>query len=263
MEIKKEQHATKSHKIIQSVDRALSILELFTTEKSEWGVSEIARELSLNKSTTFGLISTLEKRRFLEKSDDGQRYRLGFKVVDLSAARLSSFDFIDVAHPILKEIMSQMGETVHLAVYDQGDVFYVDKIEAPNTLKISSFIGKRNPAYCTGVGKCLLAFQDEAEQERVLAGEMKPYTPHTVTDPASLRILLSQVKKTRVSYDREEFENGLVCIAVPIFNRYREVCAAISVSSPTLRTDTRRLEEFKEILSRAAERISHGIGYRE
>ena len=132
----------------------------------------------------------------------------------------------------------------------------------PTRLKISSFIGKRNPAYCTGVGKCLLAFQDEAEQERVLAGEMKPYTPHTVTDPTSLRILLSQVKRTRVSYDREEFENGLVCIAVPIFNRYREVCAAISVSSPTLRTDTRRLEEFKDILSRAADRISHAIGYR-
>ena len=262
MKEKKEQSASKPHNTIQSVDRALSILELFTSQKTEWGVSEIARALSLNKSTAFGLITTLEYRKYLEKKDDGAKYRLGLRVLDLSSVRLSGFEFIDSAHPVLKDVMTKVGETVHLAIYDNGEVIYVDKIEASNTLKISSFIGKRNPCYCTGVGKCLLAFQKEVEIDRVLQFEMIPYTQKTVTNSQGLKSLLAQIRKEKIAFDDEEFENGLVCIAVPIFDRFNEVCAAISISSPTIRTDKRRIEEFAGVLKKAGMAISFSIGYR-
>ncbi len=260
---KNTEHSTlRPHNTIQSVDRALSILELFTPQKTEWGVSEIARALSLNKSTAFGLISTLEYKKYLEKGKDGVKYRLGLRVLDLSSARLSGFEFIESAHPTLKEVMTRVGETVHLAVYDDGEVIYVDKIEASNTLKIASFIGNRNPCYCTGVGKCLLAFQKQEEIERVLQFEMKSFTSKTITSSDGLRILLSQIRQNQIAFDDEEFENGLVCVAVPIFDRFNEVCAAISISSPTIRTDKKRIEEFAFILKEAGYTISTSIGFR-
>jgi len=167
---------------IQSVDRALSILELFSNERPEIGVSDIARLLNLNKSTAFGLLSTLERRGYVEQNPDNGRYRLGLKTIELGQQKLSTFNIGQIAHPILKTLVDKVGETAHLAIYDHGEVIYIDKVECDNALSIASFIGKRNPAYCTGVGKCLLAFQSEEEIARVLSGVLEVRTPKTITD---------------------------------------------------------------------------------
>ncbi|OHD23947.1 MAG: hypothetical protein A2Y38_12020, partial [Spirochaetes bacterium GWB1_59_5] len=179
---------------IQSVDRALSILECFTMERQELGVSELSRLLGLNKSTAFGLLSTLERRGYLQQNSENGKYSLGLKAIDLATVRLAGFDFTRVARPLLKGLVDRLGETVHLAIYDRGEVVYVDKIESGSTIQIASYIGKRNPCYCTGVGKCLLAFQPEAEVERVIATGLIPRTGKTITDPVVFRATLARIR---------------------------------------------------------------------
>lgn len=247
---------------IQSVDRALSILEFFTQENPEAGVSDIARGLGLNKSTTFGLLCTLERRGYAEQNPENGKYRLGLKTLDLSAAKLEGFDIARIAHPILVALVASLGETVHLAVYDRGEVIYIDKVESDNTLRIASFVGKRNPAYCTGVGKCLLAFQPKEEIERVLAAGLKSRTSSTISDPKRLRDELGRVRERGQACDNEEFVEGLVCSAAPVRNFRGEVCAAVSLSAPTIRASGDRFLVFEKAVFDAARRISEALGYR-
>lgn len=246
---------------IQSVDRALSILELFSNDKPEIGVSDIARLLSLNKSTAFGLLCTLERRGYVEQNPDNGRYRLGMKTIELGQQKLSAFTMGQIAHPILKALVDQVGETVHLAIYDRGEVIYIDKVECDNALSIASFIGKRNPAYCTGVGKCLLAFQSEEEIARVLSGVLEVRTPKTITDRKRLRDELEIIRKSDRAHDDEEFSLGLFCFAAPVRDRKGAVCAAISISIPTIRMNPAKRSFFEDAVSASARAISEALGY--
>jgi DNA-binding IclR family transcriptional regulator len=247
---------------IQSVDRAISILEFFTAERHEAGVSDIARTLHLNKSTTFGLLSTLERRGYVEQNPDNGRYRLGLKSIEIGTTKLAGFPLTRAAHPVLCDLVARLGETAHLAVYDRGEVVYVDKVEADNALQISSFIGKRNPSYCTGVGKCLLAFQPEEEIERVIRAGLPPRTPKTLVDPEIFKQELSRVRRNNRSRDEEEFVMGLICSASPIRDNRGQVCAAISVSAPTIRASSGTMSHIDDMVSEAATRISEALGYR-
>lgn len=246
---------------IQSVDRALSILELFSRERPEIGVSDIARLLKLNKSTTFGLLCTLERRGYIEQNPDNGRYRLGMKPVELSQQKLSSFNLNQIAHPILKALVENVGETAHLAIYDHAEVIYIDKVESNNALSIASYIGKRNPAYCTAVGKCLLAFQPEEEIERALARVLEARTPKTITDRKQLMAELDTIRKRDIAHDDEEFSLGLVCFSAPVRDRNGSVCAAVSISVPTIRIDQSKKFFFEDSVSTSARAISEALGY--
>jgi len=246
---------------IQSVDRALSILELFSNEKPEIGVSDIARLLGLNKSTAFGLLCTLERRGYVEQNSDNGRYRLGLKTIELGQQKLSAFNMGQIAHPILKALVDKVGETAHLAIYDRGEVIYIDKVECDNALSIASFIGKRNPAYCTGVGKCLLAFQSDEEIERALGGALDVRTPKTITDRKRLQGELETIRKSDMAHDDEEFSLGLFCFAAPVRDMRGAVCAAVSISIPTIRMDTGKDSLFEGAVRDSARAISEALGY--
>lgn len=138
---------------------------------------------------------------------------------------------------------------------------YVDKIESRSTIQIASFIGKRNPCYCTGVGKCLLAFQPEAEVERVIAKGLLPRTAKTITNPDVFRTILAQIRSVDQAIDDEEFELGLVCVAAPIRDSSKTVCAAISVSAPTFRIGRDTIVNIAREVSDAATAVSQSLGY--
>jgi len=247
---------------IQSVDRALTILEFFSQERPEAGVSDMARELHLNKSTTFGLLSTLERRGYVEQNPENGKYRLGLRTLDLATIKLAGFDIARIAHPLLSSLVEQLGETAHLAIYERGEVIYIDKVESDNTLRIASFIGKRNPAYCTGVGKCLLAFQTEEEIDRVIRAGLVARTPQTITDQAKLKAELATIREKNRAADNEEFTLGLVCSAAPVRDSQGKVCAAISVSAPTIRTTPKRLAIIDKAIAEASSTISRALGYK-
>jgi len=247
-------------KIIQSVDRALSILEFFNNDHSEAGVTELSTALNLNKSTVFGLISTLENRGYLVQNPENGKYRLGFALLERSSCVNEISNLAIFAKPLLQKLVETIQETVHMAVYERGEVIYIEKVESNQTLQIASYIGKRNPAHCTGVGKCLLAFQPEQEIDRVLAGDLQKVTSHTTTNPETLKQELQSIRSTYISFDNEEFALGLRCIAVPVKDVLGNVCAALSVSFPTIRSTAEKVESLKLELTNTSMEISKGLG---
>ena len=222
----------------------------------------MARELHLNKSTAFGLLCTLERRGYVEQNPENGKYRLGLRTLDLGNVKLAGFDVARVAHPLLRSIVEQLGETAHLAIYERGEVIYIDKVESDNTLRIASFIGKRNPAYCTGVGKCLLAFQTEEEIDRVIGAGLVARTPQTITDRVRFMAELAAIREKGRAGDNEEFSLGLICSAAPVRDSKGKVCAAISVSAPTIRATPKRLAIIDKTIAEAAASISRALGYK-
>jgi DNA-binding IclR family transcriptional regulator len=248
-------------KLIQSIDRALQILESFSNEEKELGVTEIANRLDLHKSTVHGILTTLEYRGYIKKNVKTGKYQLGLKLLELGNLVHDSMDLISLAKPYLQELVNKHQETVHLVVYDRGEVIYIDKIEGKGAIKIMSRIGKRNPVHCTGVGKCLLAFREDHEIEMILKQDLKKYTVNTITDSEKLKEQILEIRKNGYAFDMEEIELGLRCIAAPIRDHRRKVVAAISLSGPSMRMDQERMQNLVTDVKKAADMISRNLGY--
>ena len=173
-------------KTIQSVERAFSILEyLQQCGGGERSVKEIADALELNKSTAFGLINTLTTLGYLQQNADNQKYVLSLKLLSFSNTIKVQNSIIRTVHPYLEQISLKYGEIAHCGVAQGDSVFYVDKVESSRSLSINTQIGTKNYLHCTGVGKCILAYMPEDEQQHILAGPLKALTFNTIVDPPS------------------------------------------------------------------------------
>jgi len=167
-------------KAIQSVERALSIIELFNEKNFELGTQEISEQLLLPKSTVHGLIKTLESKQYLTKNPDNKKYKLGIPFFKLGGLVSQSFDIKKVASPYIKDVSSKVNETVHLVLYIGNEALYVDKEEGAHSLRMYSQVGKTAPLYCTGVGKAILAFLGKVEIENLLINaNVKTFTSKT------------------------------------------------------------------------------------
>lgn len=244
-------------KNIQSVERAFSILELFQrTGCAEHSVKEIARELKLNKSTTFGLINTLTSLGYLQQNRENQKYALGLKLLSFTNTVRVQNIIIRAVHPYLEALNRKYGETVHCAVGHNDGVIYVDKVEASGSIQISTQIGTLNDMHCTGVGKCIMAYMEPKERERILNGNLRTMTVHTITNSEQLRQELAGVRRQGYATDSEEIAIGLACIAVPVFSGPEKVACAISMSGMTTRIENARKNGAVKELKRAAAEIS-------
>lgn len=247
--------------IIQSVDRALRILEGFSLKEKELGVTEISKRTGLNKSTCFGLIQTLQNRGYLEQNTENGKYKLGLRVFELGQIFESGLDVLTIAKPYLKELVEKAKETVHLAILNKSEAVYMEKVEGPSAINIISQIGNRVNFHCTGVGKAILAYLPEENVNGLLKRDLVSFTKNTITDTEKLRQQLSEIKKKGYSIDDEEIEIGLRCIAAPIFNARKEVVAALSISGPTMRITEDRLAEMAGLAKETAYKISVRLGY--
>ncbi|WHH59278.1 IclR family transcriptional regulator [Petroclostridium sp. X23] len=247
--------------IIQSVDRALTIVETMYNAKEELGVTELADIIGLHKSTTFGLLSTLENRGFVTQNKDTGKYGLGLKFLEIGTEILENMDVRQIIKPYLRDLSEKYQETVHFAVEDDNMVVYIDKIESPRALVIKSSIGKRNPMHCTGVGKCLLSFMSEEKQNEILKEPLEKYTDNTIVDPKNLNEEIDKIRKNGYSIDNEEIEIGLRCIAAPIFDYKGELLGGISISGPSTRMTDERIVELIEPLKSTASKISKSLGH--
>lgn len=247
---------------IQSVVRAADILEAFTDAK-ELGIAEIARQLELNKSTTFGLVNTLTALGYLEQVQPSKKYRLGLRLLELGNLVQRRLDIREEAHGSMVALSEKYHAFVHLATYSNGHAVYIDKVEVDTPITMYSQVGRRAPMYCTAVGKAMLAFLPEDRVEEVAAKGMKPYTPNTIVDRERLIDELRQIRQTYIAVDREELEEGLSCIAAPIFNQRGEVCASISVSFPYGKIKGIDLENLEHDLRANGRQISERIGFRD
>jgi DNA-binding IclR family transcriptional regulator len=242
-----------------SLRRALALLA-HVRDRGGTGLGELAVELSISKSTVLRLAAPLLEADLLSRDGESGRFRLGHGALRLGQAYLSRLDLRTVAAGHCYALMRVARETVHLVVYDPPHVVYVDKIENEANVRMASRVGSRAPAYCTGVGKAILAWLPEPALDEVVAAGLTARTPHTITDPVRLRAELAKVRERGYAVDDRENETDVRCVAAPIFEHTGTVAAALSVSGLSSRITIARVRELGPRVAEAARRISLDLG---
>jgi IclR family transcriptional regulator, pca regulon regulatory protein len=253
----------------QSLERGLAILSSFRSGSPLLGVSDLAREVGLSRSTTHRYISTLAALGYLQQDPTTRKYRLGPRVLDLGFSAINSMDLREVAAPHLQALSDETGRTVNMAVLDGADIVYIERCRTSQRgqrdIDLNLHIGSRLPAYCTSMGKVLLAGLEPARQREVL--EEVQFTqrgPNTLTELEDLLVELQKVKEDGLAVNNEELAYGLRSIAAPVRSQTGEVVAAINLAvHRTMVSLDSLVAHLGPQLKKTAGEISARIGYQQ
>ncbi len=248
---------------VQSVGRALTILQILADHGGELGVTDLGRRLGVHKATASRLVATLAEHGLVERNPLTDKYRLGFGVVRLAAAKVARIDLVQQARPVLEQLAERTGETVNLAILDEEWAVNIDQVTGARAVVSVSWVGKRTPLHATSSGKVLLAHAPAEVRDRVLAGSLPRLTRRTIVDPVVLRRQLADVIAQGYAFTVEELEVGLNAVAAPVRRAGGEVVAAISVSGPAYRVTPARIPMLGQVVRLAAGEISRRMGYVE
>jgi IclR family transcriptional regulator, KDG regulon repressor len=252
---------TASRYRIQSIERAVAILNAFSQDEPELGVTELAERLGLHKSTVHRFIVNLEAAGLVERNPRNARYRLGLRIFELGGLVMQQMNLWDEALPFLEGLVRDTGETGHLAVLDGGEAIYIERVEARRALRVPSAIGRGYPAHATNLGKVLLADRPAHEVDAIVADRgLAAYTPHTITDPEALAAELARIRRQGYAIDNEEYDEGLRCIGAPIYDHSGHVVAALGIGGPVTRITPERVHELAELVMTAARGLSRRLG---
>ncbi len=248
---------------VRALERGVAILTSFSMDRPEQGVTELSKSLGLHKATVHRLLFTLVEKGLVERDPANGKYRLGVKLFELGSVVASQMDLRRRGLPIMEELASRCGETVHLVILDQDEAIYIEKVENPRALIRYSQIGKRLPLHCTAVGKVLLSGLSDQEIARILETRGLPAcTRNTIVSPARLREEIKAVRAKGHALDAEELEEGLRCVAVPVREFEGRIVAALSISGPAFRlSDPIFQESLISMIKDAAGKISHQLGW--
>lgn len=243
-----------------TVGKALEVLDQVAAYGRPVRFSELLTQSQFPKPTLYRFLQTLTNQRMLAYDPEKQTYAPGLRLVSLAHAAWEQSTLAPVARPHIEALSQAVGETVHLAQLDHAQVLYVDKVNAAQPVEMYSQAGKIGPAYCTGVGKTMLAFSAPDLVEQAIAQQsFHIFTPHTLTGPDALRDELREIRGHGYGFDREEHEPGIICVAMPILSESGRVHGAISVTSTTERNNLAGLEAHVPILRETATQISREI----
>jgi DNA-binding IclR family transcriptional regulator len=260
---------------VQSVDRAVAILEILARD-GEAGVSEVARELGVHKSTASRLFAALDRRELVTQDSSRGKFRLGVGLVRLAGAAGRRLDVVQESRPVCRALAQEVGETVNLAILAGRDALYLDQVAGPAALSPHNWAGQRIPLHATSDGKVLLAYLAGADLAGAdvagadLAGAdlaehltlpLPRFTEHTITAPAELRRVLAKVRRRGFATAVEELEAGLTAVAAPVRNTEGTVIASVSASGPSFRIPADRIGEIADSVCRAAAEISRRLGW--
>lgn len=249
--------------IIQALDRALRILDLFDEQTRELKITEISNRMQLHKSTVHSLLRTLQMHGYIAQEEQSGKYRLGMALVEKGQQLLRGMDLREVARQHLEALAEAKGQTTHLVILDGAEGVYIDKVEGVRAAIRYSRIGRRVPLHSSAVGKVLAAYLALPQLERLLSGySYVVRTEHTIDSEAAFLDELAQVRTDGVGYDREENEPGVRCAAAPIFNHKGRVAAAMSISTMVSHVGDSELAELVKLLQQEAAAISRKLGYR-
>lgn len=244
---------------VQSVDRALRILDVLA-RLGEAGVTEIAGELGVHKSTAFRLVATLEAHDLVQQTEDRGKYRLGMGLVRLAGSSAARLDVVQEARPVCRRLAAECGETVNIAVLAERAALYVDQVAGGSGLTSHNWVGQHIPLHATSNGKVLLCELERAEVDR-LVGRLPAYTERTITRRSALHEELARVREQGWAVAADELEAGLTAIAAPLRSAHGEVVASMSVSGPSLRLPEERVREVVPVLAAAALEVSRQLGW--
>lgn len=249
---------------INSVKRALDVLNAFTFAHPECGVSEVAEKLGISKSTVSRIMSTLEKGNTITKGAKSRKYRLGRRTWDWAQIFLLTLDISTITHPHLQKLKTKTTDSVSVYVIDGNRRTCIDRIDADSKLRLVEQIGEYGPLHAGAPGKLLLAYLPEQKREELLAKTGLPrYTAHTITRIENLRKELQQVRKQGYAVSYGEHVDYVTSVSAPIRNYVGEVVASLSITGLTMRFTPQRERETTALVKEIATEISLDLGYRE
>ena len=236
---------------VQSVDRAVNILEMLAHD-GESGVTKIADELGVHKSTAFRLIATLEQRGLVEQDLERGKYRLGVGILRLAGATTARLDVVQETRPLARALAAETGETVNIAVRSEGAALYLDQIAGTSSLQSHNWVGQRIPLHATANGKVLLSGLTSDQIMTEVGQRLRAYTPTTITSIKKLLVDIEAVREAGYAVVVDELEMGLTAIAAPLHNVHGDVIASLSVSGPTFRFDDDRVKTVVDLVTEVA-----------
>lgn len=236
----------KNH--INSIIRAVELLNLYKKDTKELGITEISRLMDLHKSSVFRIVRTLECVGWLEQNPATDKYKLGIKIMDIASTIIKSYDYKEVIAQGMRELKDLVGETIVLSVYTDLWGICIDQIEAENTISYTSKLGHKTPVHSGATGKILLAYQKEEEIQRVIKNGLKRYTQNTITDGEALLKNLKEIRANGYATSFEETDPGVSALGAPILNKNHEIIYGISIVGPTERLREKGMEKLIQIL---------------
>lgn len=240
--------------------KVLTLLEEISSHSDGISLADLTKRTGIAKTTAFRILETLKERQYVTLDSITERYLLDLKTLELGMKGLMNVNLVEVSIPYLKKLSADTSETCFLGVYHDGFVVYLYKSEGTLSIQTNAKLGARMPAYCTGIGKALLAFQPVAEIDKVLSTPLIQLTGKTMTNRTQLFEHLMDIRLSGFSIDNEESEEGLSCVARPVFNYIGEVVGAISIAGPTHRIQ-HKMQTMNETLGLVCTMISRRLGH--
>ncbi|MCW1876527.1 MULTISPECIES: DNA-binding transcriptional regulator KdgR [Erwiniaceae] len=248
---------------VSSVMKVFGILQALGEER-ENGITELSQRVMMSKSTVYRFLQTMKTLGYVSQEGESEKYALTLKLFELGAKALQNVDLIRSADIQMREISRLTRETIHLGALEEDSIVYIHKIDSLYNLRMYSRIGRRNPLYSTAIGKVLLAWRNYDEVREILADvEFVLSTTKTLNGVDELLSALDRVRSQGFGEDNEEQEEGIRCIAVPVFDRFGVVIAGLSISFPTIRFAEENKQHYVSMLHRAAKTISSQLGYHD
>ncbi len=247
---------------IQTLTRAIALLDCFTMDRPELGVREAARLVNLSTSATGRMLSALRELGILNQNSATRTYSMGSKVLTWAGVYTSNLDVRNLALPALQELHSRTSETISLYILENNERLCVERLESPQNVRIVARVGRRLPLYAGSAGKAMLAFLPLAQREEYLRNiPLTPLTSQTMVDPDSLRQELEKIREQGYAVSHGEWILEAAGVAIPIFDQKGEVLAAISISGPDQRFTEEKVAQYVPELTRVAAQISRELGY--
>jgi DNA-binding IclR family transcriptional regulator len=249
-------------RLVNSLARGVDILRQLAAGGNPLGVTEVADRLEVDPSTAYRLLVTLEAGGLVQKDPDSKKYDLGYGILEVAHGLLGRMGVVNVADPFLRSIAALTGESTHVAVLDGTRAVFVGRHSGAGVLRVETTIGSSEPAYCTAVGKALLADFAEADLRRLFGdGPLPRHTPQTITTIPELAAEVERVRRLGYAYDEEELHPGVRCLAAPVRDRRGRVVAAFGISMPATRLTREHIPELVGQIGTASDTISAQLGF--
>jgi len=246
---------------VQSVDRIFDLIEALSLTPRGMTLTDLSQAVSLHKSTTHRLLTSLIDNDYVMKDAESGKYRLTLHLFEIGGRILGGMNILSVARPYLEKLSETTNEAVHLAVREGTEIVYLYKDDPYSTVHMASRVGLRSPLYCTGLGKSILAYLPEAKAlELWNRSNIERFTPNTITTFARMQHEMALIREKGYAVDNEEHELGIRCIGVVVKDYSNGPVGAISVSATAVRLNDAKIEEFAPLAISAASNISRLLG---
>jgi DNA-binding IclR family transcriptional regulator len=248
---------------LKILDKAIRVLMLFTPEQPEWGMTAVAREVDMPKSTVHRILRVFEQHGFLTQNAETRRFRLGLAGIELGHRAQEGFELRRIALPIMEQLSAVSGETVLLQVVaaEADRVVCIERVQQRRGLRLILDVGSTAPLYAGCSSKVLLAYLSDDVVDHVLSGVLHPVTAHTIVDPVQIRAQLEEIRRTGVAVSFEETDEGVAGVSVPVRNARDRVIAGLSISGPMTRVNKSTVDHFAELAREGARRIGAELGH--